>query len=1233
MTETMSAATTVLDAGSSRSVESQSVNVSDSVETSPIVHDAVEVATKEERQQERQEESQAPQREEEPEVLPREHTFRVTEGAVKMVSFVYHLEEHRVEALLDSGASACFISDQLARALRLERKLCKPREVQSVHDIEVTTETVAVPVRRGAWQTEVTAYVLKGMTHRELLLGMPFFEQYGDFISWSRKEFEPPGWSAEQELHAMSMDNWEDAMHIKTMDLLTTRRALQNGHNTYFLYHLVEKDGVATNAAAQTQAVLDRNSDVIVDNLPEDLPPQRATEHAIETKPGAVPPYRNPYRLSRFEMAEMDRQVQKMLDKGIIRPSNSPYGAPILFVKKKDGELRMCTDYRALNEQTVRDRYPLPRIDVILDKLQGAKVFSKLDLHSGYHQVRIKEGDIHKTAFTTQSGHYEYLVMPFGLCNAPATFQRLMNDTLRPFLKDSVCVYLDDIIIFSKDEESHAKHLEQVFEALREAQFYAKKSKCEFYKTEIEFLGHVVSGEGIKPNPDKIEAVENWPEPQSKTDVMSFLGLAGYYRRFVKNFSAIAAPLTDVTGKGPFVWSEKCRKSFNELKAAMVSPPVLKLPSPGERFRIKTDACDYATGGILEQWDPEWQEWRTIAYDSQKLRDAELNYPVREKEFYAIIRALKRWRHYLMDEHFVIHTDHESLKYFVSQTFPVGSRLTRWLDFLAMYDYEVQYLPGKENAAADALSRLSAEATELVETVFGPDPDLIARIKAGYKADGHFGEIYDILANRKLVPKTMDQHIRHYQVFNGLLFYNALTEGEDEWRTCVPHGEARRELVSKAHDLPTGGHWGTDKTYVRLAKNFYWPKMFKTISKYVATCTVCQMTKVSHRPTQGLLKQLPIPERAWSDVSMDFISGSGLPVSANKFDAIWVIVCRLTKRAHFIPLTKKHNAEQLYQIYMDRIFRLHGVPRRIVSDRDPKFKSRLWTTFQKRMGTELRFSTTNHPETDGQTERVNQELRRMLRSFCDKEPLKWDQLLPLMEFQYNSATHATTKHTPFEAEYGYTPDGPTFESSFNLEREHHQMSDHMTKIKAITQNIRDTIFEEQGKTEARVNQHRVPVTLKEKDSILIHRSAFYEPGKNSKMHDVYFGPYILGKQTSDNVFEVHLPAESRRNRRINVKHLKKYEDRGDYLLQPPVYHDSQLAKVHQITKIVGEDVQTDEYHVTWEDCDPLITTAVPKAIFRQMNAGKRQLLEENWAAFQCPDDMVEGVDEEVEVDL
>jgi hypothetical protein len=398
-------------------------------------------------------------------------------------------------------------------------------------------------------------------------------------------------------------------------------------------------------------------------------------------------------------MQELESQLTELKDKGFIRESSSPWGAPILFVKKKDGTFRMCIDYRELNKLTVKNRYPLPRIDDLFDQLQGAKYFSKIDLRSGYHQLRVREEDVPKTAFSTRYGHYEFLVMPFGLTNAPAVFMDLMNRVCRPYLDKFIIVFIDDILIYSKTKQEHAIHLRKALELLRAERLYGKLSKCEFWLEEVKFLGHVVDKDGIKVDPSKIEAVENWRRPETPTEIRQFLGLAGYYRRFIENFSKIAQPLTLLTHKDrSFDWGDKQEEAFRILKEKLCNAPVLSLPEGSDDFIVYCDASGQGLGCVL------MQRGKVIAYASRQLKIHEKNYTTHDLELGAIVFALKCWRHYLYGTKSVIYTDHKSLQHIFTQK-DLNMRQRRWLELFSDYDCEIRYHPGKANVVADALSR------------------------------------------------------------------------------------------------------------------------------------------------------------------------------------------------------------------------------------------------------------------------------------------------------------------------------------------------------------------------------------------------------------------------------------------------------------------------------------------------------------------------------------------------
>ncbi|GJR02568.1 putative reverse transcriptase domain-containing protein [Tanacetum coccineum] len=410
---------------------------------------------------------------------------------------------------------------------------------------------------------------------------------------------------------------------------------------------------------------------------------------------------RIPYGNETFDRRsdKVSEQLQELLEKGFIRPSSSPQGAPVLFVKKKDGSFRMCIDYRELNKLTFKNRYPLPRIDDLFNQLQGLSMYSKIDLRSGYHQLRIKEEDIPITAFRTRYGHFEFQVMPFGLTNAPTVFMDSMNRVCKPYLDNFVIVFTDDILVYSKDKEEHEKHLKIILELLKKERLYAKFSKCDFWLDSVQFLGHVIDRNGVHVDPAKIEAIRNWAAPTTPTEVRQFLGLAGYYRRFIEGFSLISKPLTKLTQKDKkYEWGKEEDEAFQLLKQKLCSAPILALPEGTEDFVVYCDASLKGYGAVLMQRE------KVIAYASRQLKVHEENYTTHDLELGAVVFALRLWRHYLYGTKCVVFTDHKSLQYILNQK-ELNMRQRRWIELLSDYDCEIRYHPGKANVVADALSR------------------------------------------------------------------------------------------------------------------------------------------------------------------------------------------------------------------------------------------------------------------------------------------------------------------------------------------------------------------------------------------------------------------------------------------------------------------------------------------------------------------------------------------------
>lgn len=649
----------------------------------------------------------------------------------------------------------------------------------------------------------------------------------------------------------------------------------------------------------EVQQLLTQYEDVFRES--HELPPQRPFDHHIDLLPGAPPVNVRPYRYSPAQKSEIEKQLAQMLEDGIIKPSSSPYASPVLLVRKKDGSWRFCVDYRHLNAQTIKNKHPMPVVDELIDELGGACWFSKLDFRAGYHQIRIEPADTHKTAFKTHDGLYEFLVMPFGLTNAPATFQSVMNMVFRQLLRRGVLVFMDDILIYSASLKEHLVLLQEVLEILRTNQFFIKLSKCSFAQHEVEYLGHIISDKGVATEPSKILAVQNWPTPTNLKQLRGFLGLTGYYRKFIKGYGLISKPLTELLKKAtPFVWTSVTEATYQHLKQALVTAPVLAIPDFSKEFVVETDASELGFGAVLMQGD------HPVAYLSKPVCRKNQALSTYEKECMAIIFAVDKWRPYLQHRQFIIRTDHQSLLHLTQQR--VSSKLQhKALMKLMDLDFKIVFKQGCSNKAADALSRCYSE--NIVLAVSSCNPVWLQRVTQGYADDP---EAQSLLAELAINPENS----KGYTLVDGVIRFRG--------RIWLGKNRLAQEHVMKAlHDSAVGGHSGSLATYHRIRALFAWPGMRQQIQGFVQRCQVCQQAKVEHVRTPGMLQPLPVPEQAWQVVCLDFIEG--LPKSS-RFDTIMVVIDKFTKYGHFIPLAHPFTALQVAQKFLDEVYRLHGLP-------------------------------------------------------------------------------------------------------------------------------------------------------------------------------------------------------------------------------------------------------------------------------------------------------------------
>uniref|UniRef100_A0A388JVD5 Reverse transcriptase domain-containing protein n=1 Tax=Chara braunii TaxID=69332 RepID=A0A388JVD5_CHABU len=664
-----------------------------------------------------------------------------------------------------------------------------------------------------------------------------------------------------------------------------------------FLRTVPVADSSPTDLSSDPRVVrlLDEFADIF--ESPTGVVPDRPISHEIILEAGAVPPKGCIYRMSEEELEVLRAQLDDLLAKGWIRPSSSPYGAPVLFVRKKNKDLRLCIDYRKLNAQTVKNAGPLPRIDDLLERLGGAKYFSKLDLKSGYHQISIWPNDCYKSAFKTWYRHFEWVVMPFGLTNAPTTFQAAMTNEFRAMLDRFVLVYLDDILVYSRTLEDHLGHLRRVLETLRRAKYRANRDKCEFVRQELEYLGHFVTPEGISPLSDKIQAIQEWSEPRNVTDVRSFLGLACYYQRFMKGYSKIATHLTKLQCEDrPFDFGEEARESFLALKAALLSAEVLRIYDPLLPTRVTTDASGYGIGAVLKQHDGV--DWHPVEYFSKKVPIVHSIDDARNKELLAFVHTLKWWRHFLLGRSQFRWVTHNNPLVFYKTQDTVNNTIARWMAFIDQFDFFPDHIPGKSNRFADALSRRPDHCTAVYST-FEIDDDLRNSFIRGYQVDPEFRDKYANRSSPNPAPS-------HYRIQEGYLLVHTRGKG----LLCVPSDpHLRTRLLGEFHDAPATGNFGVNRTIGRLRERFWWPGLLGDVTRYCESCKVCRRCKSRNHRSYGELRPLPIPLRRREAIAMD-ITGP-FPKHKTGMDGILIVVDRLTKFAMFLPFRNHAKAPEL----------------------------------------------------------------------------------------------------------------------------------------------------------------------------------------------------------------------------------------------------------------------------------------------------------------------------------
>ena len=758
--------------------------------------------------------------------------------------------------------------------------------------------------------------------------------------------------------------------------------------------------------------------------------------HKIDTGDSA-PIRQYPRRLPYAYRHETQSQIKEMLDQNIIQPSSSPWASPVVLVKKKDGKFRFCVDYRKLNSVTKKDAHPLPRMDDLIDALQGSKYFSTLDLRSGYWQLSVEPKDREKTAFVTPDGLWEFLRLPFGVTGGPTTFQRAIEIVLSGLTYDTCLCYFDDIIIPSRSIDEQCDRLTRVLSRFRAHNLRVKASKCKFASDQVLFLGHIVSSQGVHTDPAKIQAVSLIPEPLNVEHVRSFLGLAGYYRRFIPNFATIAAPLVALTKKATkFTWQDSQRHAFQTLKASLCNAPILAYPQLDQPFIVQTDASDLGLGAVLTQRDKSGNE-RVISYASRALSEREKAFSATEKEALAVVFALEQFRVYLLGVHFLLVTDHSALQWLHSIE-PKG-RIARWVMQLQEYSFTVRHKPGKLHSNADSLSRLPSPIKDSLPlepenfsfpscvTTISPTNSLFA----AQRADPDLHKVIEMKFHGFPRPPAFvwkdNEALRslwhcwdELYLQDGLLVKKLSKTASFPLYAFVIPPALVPSVLRGIHASPFSGHLGITKTLLRARNRFFWPKMSVDIRKFVAACETCAQIKLNSCHNKAPLQPIEVNEPFvfWA---MDYMGP--LPETTNGNRHLLVVMDHFTKWCEVFP-TKDQKAKTVADLLVSRVFSRFGPPVLLHSDQGRNFESNLMHEICQLMGTHKSRTTAYHPQCDGLVERQNRTLQEMLAAYVADYPHDWDNWVSLAVYAYNTSSHSSTGFSPYEMVFGRMPRTP-----------------------------------------------------------------------------------------------------------------------------------------------------------------------------------------------------------------
>lgn len=887
-------------------------------------------------------------------------------------------------------------------------------------------------------------------------------------------------------------------------------------------------------------------------------------QHSIDVG-DAKPIKQRPYRVSFKEREILNEQVDRMLENNLIEYSNSPWSSPVVLVKKPNGGIRFCVDYRKLNQVTRKDSYPLPRIDDALDKLRGAKYFTTLDCDQAYYQIEMEESSKDKTAFITPDGLYNFRVLPFGLSNSPASFQRLIDSVLGRLKWTIALVYMDDVIVFSKTFSEHINHIETILSAIARAGLILQSSKCSFGFNKLKYLGHIISSDGVEVDPEKVRAIKDFPVPKKPRDVQSFVATCSYYRRFIPYFSRVAKPLHDITKKGiTFNWDCRAQNAFEKLKSLLCTAPILGYPDETSNTEIHCDGSGLGLGCSLVQIQNG--EERVVAYASRTLRRHEQNYSATDLECLAVLFSIQKFRPYLYGRSFKIITDHKALCDLINFKDPHG-RAARWSMALQPYDFVIVHRSGRKHADADGLSRNPVEDEKQVPDIFtksndvddlchATDQKLFSLCAAQVDTFGNLQyedprikPIIDALLASQKGERVKIKNIDSYKLEADILYKARFDPIGRLWRLVVPES-LHKDLLTEIHSKDAS-HLGLNKTWRLVEERYYWPKMFRTVCNFVRSCKICQVFNRRNGPSPGTLQPDPPPKTPFSRIGIDFVGP--FPVTwPRRNTSVLTIIDHLSRYVEAYPCKGETTASAI-DILKHKIFLRHSIPKVIIADKGSCFVSHEFKKFCADQSIKLRFCTTAHPETNAVCERSHDVFQRTMAKIVAKEK-EWDKFVDQTVYSYNITHHKVINMSPFFALFGRNP-RLSSDNNFPIDESYVNDGD----VSAVHKRIKESAeiaylntVEAQKASKILFDKRHPSLNLKPGDLVAIKISQKI-PGKVQKWQKRWIAPFKVLEQIGPITYKLidqrahsQRPLHGKDIRIVSTRELKRwYNDFGD----------------------------------------------------------------------------------------